>query len=134
MRAKYAKKGRIFKVLSYGINMYDTTRGVGTTHAEANAIANLPPRPRNRKHLLKVNILVIRTSQTGKIGISKPCIKCIIDMMTIPQKRGYIIKNILYSNEFGTIESTTLEKLIDERNFHVSRYYRMHNFKHELLN
>ena len=75
--------------------MYDTTRGVGTTHAEANAIANLPPRPRNRKHLLKVNILVIRTSQTGKIGISKPCIKCIIDMMTIPQKRGYIIKNIL---------------------------------------
>lgn len=114
--------------------MYDTTRGVGTTHAEANAIANLPPRPRNRKHLLKVNILVIRTSQTGKIGISKPCIKCIIDMMTIPQKRGYIIKNILYSNEIGTIESTTLEKLIDEKNFHVSRYYRMHNFKHELLN
>lgn len=113
--------------------MYDKSRGVGSTHAEANAIAKLPPRPRNKKHLLKVNILVIRTSQTGKIGISKPCIKCILDMMTLPIKKGYIIKNILYSNEFGTIETTTLDKLINERKFHVSRFYRMHNFKHELL-
>ncbi len=113
--------------------MYDNTRGVGTTHAEANAIMNLPPRPRNRKHLTKIEILVIRTSQTGKIGISKPCIKCIIDMMSLPQKRGYIIKTISYSDANGAIITTTLNNLLEEGNFHVSRFYRMHNFKHPLL-
>ncbi|MFM7986635.1 MAG: hypothetical protein ACKPKO_45700, partial [Candidatus Fonsibacter sp.] len=92
MSETYVKKDHIFKVLSYGINAYDNTRGVGSTHAEMNAIANLPPRPRNRKHLMKVNILVIRTSQTGKLGISKPCIKCIIDMMTLPQKHVILLR------------------------------------------
>ena len=127
------KKSRIFKVLSYGINSYDNTRGVGSMHAEANAIMNLPSRPRNRKHLSKVNILVIRTSQTGKLGNSKPCIKCILDMINIPQKKGYIIKNILYSNENGLIETTTLDRIVSEGNFHISRFYRMTNFNHPLL-
>ena len=126
------KKSHIFKVLSYGINSYDFTRGVGSMHAENNAIMNLPSRPRNKKYL-KVNILVIRISQTGKLGNSKPCIKCIIDMLNLPQKKGYIIKNVLYSNENGLIEYTTLDKIINNGNFHVSRFYRMTNFNHPLL-
>lgn len=114
--------------------MYDNCRGVGTTHAEANAINNLPSRPKNRKHLKKINILVIRTSLTGKIGMSKPCIKCIIDMMTLPPKRGYIIKNISYSDTSGNIISTSLKNLVDEGEFHVTRFYKTHNFQHPLLN
>jgi hypothetical protein len=133
MREKSVKKSRIFKVLSYGINSYDNTRGVGTMHAEANAILNLQKIYRNKKHLSKINILVIRISPTGKLGNSKPCIKCIIDMINIPQKKGYIIKNILYSNENGLIESTTLDRIIGEKNFHISRFYRMTNFNHPLL-
>jgi hypothetical protein len=113
--------------------MYDISRGVGTTHAEANAINNLPPRPNNRKHLKKIDIIVIRTSQNGKIGMSKPCIKCIIDMTTLPQKRGYIIKNISYSNTSGNLVSTSLKKLIEDGEFHVSRFYKTHNFQHQLL-
>jgi hypothetical protein len=128
------QKGRILNVMSYGINMYDNTRGVGTTHAEANAINNLPPRPRNRKHLKRIDILVIRTSQTGKIGMSKPCIKCIIDMTTIPPKRGYIIKNVSYSNSDGNIVTTSLNDMVEEGNYHVTRFYKMNNFKHPMLN
>ena len=37
------------KALSYGTNLSDTGGGVGTTHAEATAIDNLPSRPRSKK-------------------------------------------------------------------------------------
>ena len=131
--ARLKEKGRVLNVLSYGINMYDISRGAGTTHAEANAINNLPPRPNNRKHLKKINILVIRTSNTGKIGMSKPCIKCIIDMMCLPPKKGYIIKNISYSDSNGDIITTSLKNLISEGEFHVTRFYKTHNFQHPLL-
>ena len=127
------KKGRALKVLSYGINMYDNTRGVGTTHAEANAIKNLPPMPRNRHHLKRIDMLVIRTSQSGKIGMSKPCIKCILDMLTIPQKRGYIIKDIYYSDANGKIIKTSLKHIVEEGNFHITRFYKMHGFKHPYI-
>jgi cytidine deaminase len=120
--------GRVLKALSYGINTYDVGGGVNSIHAEANAIMNLPTRPRN-KHLKKIDILVIKTSAMGKIGISKPCIKCLIDMSTMPQKKGYIIKNILYSDHNGEIITTTLKKLIESDDHHMSRYYKERNFK-----
>ncbi len=112
--------------------MYDTTRGVGTVHAEANAIANLPQRPR-KKNLTKINILVIRTSQTGKLGISKPCVKCLYDLSTTPQKKGYIVKDIFYSNIDGQIEHTTLKQLIDNGNYHISRFYKLRNYQSPLI-
>ena len=88
------KESRVLYVLSYGINIYDN-RGVGKVHAEINAIENLPYRPYKKK-LQKINILVIRTSKNGKIGISKPCVKCLYDLSIIPQNKGYIIKDIFY--------------------------------------
>ena len=64
--------------------------------------------------------------------MSKPCIKCIIDLSTLPQKKGYILKNIFYSNSEGLIVKTTLKSLIDNRDFHISRYYLNRNFKFDL--
>ena len=126
-------KGRVLNILSYGINTYNIKHNNGSTHAEVNAINNLPSYPNNRKQLKKINIFVIRTSNTGKIGMSKPCIKCIQDMNIIPQKKGYIIKNVYYSETSGEIITTSLNKLISDENFHVSKYYKNHNFKHKLL-
>ena len=123
------KKNNILNVLSYGINTYDDSRSEGTTHAEINAIKNIVSRSNNGKHLIGIDILVIRTSNTGKIGMSKPCVKCIIDLSTLPQKKGYIIKNIYYSNNEGLIIRTTIKNLILAKDFHVSRYYQNHNFK-----
>ena len=122
-------KKNIFNALSYGINMYDTQKNIGSRHkhSEAVAIDNLPILP-NKKHLKQINILVIRTSMLGKIGMSKPCIKCILDMNTIPQKKGYIIKYIYYSDRDGQIIRTTVKELLNSQDFHISRYYKNHNF------
>ena len=100
----------------------------GSTHAEVNAINNLPSRPNNHKNLKKINIFVIRTSNTGKIGMSKPCINCINDMSILPQKKGYIIRNVSYSDSTGKIITTSLNNLKSDEDFHVSKYYRTHSY------
>ena len=125
-------KGVVFKELSIGINLYHSSGKNDSTHAEVSAILNLPLRERN-KRLYKINILVIRTSLSGKIGNSKPCFKCILNMLTLPQKRGYIIKNVYYSNENGEIIESTPQQLLDNGNYHVTRYYRNNNYQHKLL-
>jgi cytidine deaminase len=123
----HLKAGTVFKALSYGTNMYDTGGGARTIHAEANAIYNLPSRPRSKK-LKSINILVIRTSVSGKLGMSKPCAKCLLDMIIYPPKKGYTIKNIYYSNSQGDIVETTLKNIIEDGNLHISKYYKNHNF------
>ena len=74
------KNGNILNVLSYGTNVYDNGGSVGSIHAEMKAICNLQPHSPNKKHLIKLDILVIRTSNIGKIGMSKPFFKCILDL------------------------------------------------------
>jgi hypothetical protein len=75
-----------------------------------------------------INLLVIKTSQRGKIGMSKPCIRCVLHMLLQPQKKGYNIKKVSYSTPNGNIEHTTLKELIDDENYHISKYYKAHNF------
>ena len=129
----YSKeKGRVFNVLSYGNNIHDINRGVGTIHAEVNAINNLKPLPR-QKHKKSINLLVIRTSKTGKLGESKPCIKCVYDISTLPQKKGYIIKTISYSNSEGIIIDTSPSKMIAEGDFHYTRFYKDRNYSSPLI-
>jgi cytidine deaminase len=103
--------------------MYKSSTSINSIHAETNAIMNLPKLKRN-KRLKKIDILVIRTSSTGKLGISKPCYSCLINMVNLPEKRGYIIKNILYSDENGDIIHTTLQNLLTKSDYHITRYYR----------
>ena len=116
------KEGNILCILSYGINIYDNI-GFGTVHAEANAIENLPNNL-HKKTLKKINILVIRTSKNCKIGISKPCSKCVYDLSIMPQKKGYIVKDIYYSKNDGLIEQIKLKQLINDDNNYISRSYR----------
>ena len=130
----YKKKGSAFKILSVGLNLYNNSWGYGTTHAEIDAINKLPPRPNYKKNLKRVNILVIKTSSCGEVTISKPCIKCVINMMTLPQKRGYIIKNVSYSNFNGSIIIKPLKYFTDDdEKIYVSKFYKSRNFKHHLI-
>ena len=76
--------------------MYDSGRGVNSIHAEAHAIMNLPPRPR-KKHLKKIDILVIRTSSMAKLGISKPCAKCECFLNKCIDKYG--LRNVYYTSD-----------------------------------
>ena len=109
-------------ILSIGINHYKPHTDC-STHAERSAIDKLP-RLRNFKHLTKIDILVIRVSPTGFLRMSKPCSKCISDMSIYPQKKGYAISSIYYSDTDGEIVRTNLKKLIDCDGKHISRYYR----------
>ena len=70
-----------------------------------------------------IDIIVIRVSKNGLLGMSKPCKHCIIGMLNIPKKYGFKIENILYSDKNGNIIKTTLNELVDEKQ-HISKFYR----------
>jgi cytidine deaminase len=91
-------------------------------HAEHNALLKLK-QSINKKRLEPVNLLVVRFSKTNKIQSSKPCSNCIQIMDTMPEKKGYKIQNIYYSNSDGDIVKTNLTTLKNEEQ-HYSRYYR----------
>jgi cytidine deaminase len=91
-------------------------------HAEHNALLKLKS-SQNKKRLDPVNLLVVRFSKTNKLQSSKPCNNCIKIMESIPEKKGYKIQNIYYSNSDGNIVKTNLVNLKNDEQ-HYSRYYR----------
>ena len=112
------------KIISYGMNKYTDVACISPTiHAEHDAILHLPILQKKRK-LVKINILVLRFLQTYKLASSKPCIKCIHNMIKLPQKKGYKIENVYYSENDETIIKSNVNKLLDENNHHVTSYYR----------
>lgn len=111
-------------ILSYGINKYYINNTFGTTHAEFNALNNLYNKSKNKKHLKNIDLLVIRMTLRGKLCLSKPCLNCILNMINLPKKKGYIIKNIYYSDSNGNIIMTTLNKLYEDDNYHITKYYK----------
>ena len=121
------KKGKGFNELSFGIN-HESPGNKGTVHAERAAINKLPPRPPNKKPL-KVSLLVVRFTPSGKLGNSKCCCKCIYDMINIPSTKGYKITKVYYSDRDGNIVKTNLRKLDEDENKHVSKYYKTRNFR-----
>jgi hypothetical protein len=111
-------------VLSYGMNKYTDSDGtMPSVHAEIDAILRLPFLKKKKK-LIKINLLVIRFLKSGQLASSKPCFNCIQNMIYIPQKRGYKIEDIYYSENNETIIKTNINKLSNEINHHVSSYYR----------
>ena len=109
--------------LSYGQNgatIYNSC------HAEQNALLKL--KNRNTKKLTSINLLVIRTTLNGIIGNSKPCAHCLAIMCTLPQKKGYKINNIFYTDQNGTIEKKKLGELLND-DLHISRMYSEKSFK-----
>lgn len=124
-RAFYKGKGDLKKVriLSFGVNqMGDSYGKVPGIHAECDALSKLMPL-KNKKKLENINLLVIRVSSKNKIQSSKPCNNCIEAMQKIPEKKGYKIENIYYSDENGNIIKTNLKKL-DSEDKHYSKYFR----------
>lgn len=103
--------------------MIKTGNDKWTTHAEDNAIRKLPSLPRKR-HLKKVDLLVIRTSKTGLLGSSKPCIHCLMLLQTKLPEKGYKVQTIYYTDQHGDIHTATLNTLLHDENIHMSRYYR----------
>jgi len=110
--------------MSYGWNQYYNSNNDRTIHAEVSSILNLPPLVNTKKNLKKINILVIKTTHTGKIGSSKPCMYCINNMNNLPQKKGYQLKKIFYSDVNGDIIETTLKHLSESDEVHIPKWYK----------
>jgi cytidine deaminase len=114
------KKARI---LSFGVNQMGDSAGKNPgIHAECDALTKLMPL-KNKKRLESINLLVVRFSPKNKIQSSKPCSNCIETMKNYPQRLGYKINNIYYSDSDGNIIKTNL-KLLDAEEKHYSKYFR----------
>ena len=111
----------------------------GSYHSEHNALEKLFRKTRNkgknnRKRLIKITALILKVSSTGiKLGMSKPCIRCINNMSYLPQKYGYRIHDVIYSNKDGTLTYTTLNKLLQEGSY-FTKYDVDHNYKSRVKN
>jgi cytidine deaminase len=110
-------------VLSFGFNrMGDVDGKKPGIHAEHDAINKLKPLV-VKKRQISINLLVIRLSKNNKMGISKPCTHCIQTMRNLPQKKGYKIKKVYYSDDQGNIIKSSLNNLEKEEQ-HYSRFNR----------
>lgn len=121
-------QGKTLRILTTGINKNGDELKTPGVHAEHAAISKLMPL-KNKKRLKKIDILVIRLSPKNKLQSSKPCSHCIKIMMFLPNKKGYSVRDIYYSDTNGNIIKTTLKKLYNEdtKNKYFSQYYRNKN-------
>lgn len=117
-------------ILATGINhcrgMHDHT--IGSIHAEIDSVQNLPQRPKNKK-IKNLNMLVIKVSKkTHALSMSKPCIRCIDELLYMPNLYRYKINKIYYSTNIEHIVCKKLTDLIDDE-FHVTRHYKDKGFR-----
>ena len=113
------------KILAYGTNYVGNEKEDDPgLHAERDVLGKLVPL-KYKKRLESINLLVVRLSKKNKVQSSKPCNNCIYWMRQIPEKKGYKIQNIYYSDGEGNIVRTTLNVLENEEQ-HYSRFYRRH--------
>jgi hypothetical protein len=97
--------------LCYGENIRDhDTDFIPGDHAEVNAVKKLKRR-KNTKKLVGIDVLVVRLNRSGKLSNSKPCRDCIEKLKILPQKVGYYVNNIYYSDNNGDIIKTNIKKL-----------------------
>lgn len=103
-------------------------------HAEHDAINRLKPL-KKKKHLQNLSLLVVRFSKNNKLQNSKPCENCIKNMKVLPEKKGYRITNIYFSNENGDIVKSNIKSL-EKEELHYSRFFRQKkkNHMHSLMN
>lgn len=110
-------------ILNFGFNRIgDIDGNHAGVHAEHDAINKLKPLER-KKNLECINMLVVRISKHNKLQNSKPCANCIEIMKILPEKKGYRIRNIYYSNENEEIVKISLKNLENEE-LHYSKFYR----------
>ncbi len=107
--------------------MGDSSGNKPGVHAEHDAINKLKPIKR-KNNLQNVNLLVIRLSKQNKLQSSKPCENCLKILKTLPEKKGYKIKNIYYSDEHGDIVKSCLRNLENEE-LHYSKFFRKKDFR-----
>ena len=114
------------KIYSIGVNMYGTDLNYHykgnypmTIHAEDNAIHKLKPNlksikrgrggKRNRKY---VDIIVFRVNPNGdRLLMSKSCNNCLKKIRDGLDYKGYLLKNLYYTNGLGELCIDNIENI-----------------------
>ena len=124
----YSSKGKTLKIYSYGYNHIRNNKSI---HAEIDAINNLPNVTKKKK-LVKVYLIVIRLTNKSNHGLklqeSKCCINCKETICDLPQKRGFYISIVSYSNKLGQIETKHPVSLLLEKQYYISKYFSKRNY------
>jgi len=89
-------------------------------HAEYDALTKLKPLYNRRLEI--INMLIIRVSKKNNLQSSKPCVNCIDTLKSFPQKKGYKIQYIYYSDGEGNIIKSNLD-ILEKEEKHYSRFY-----------
>lgn len=120
----------MYNILSHGINHCRgyNSKVIGSVHAELSAIRNLPVRSKNKK-IKKVSLLVIKSSKTHCLSLSKPCIKCVNDLTIEPLRYGYRIDRIYYSDNNGYIICRKFADLVNDKDQHISKRFRENGYR-----
>tara|TARA_B100000963_G_scaffold358847_1_gene384538 strand:- start:15716 stop:16159 length:444 start_codon:yes stop_codon:yes gene_type:complete len=96
------------KILSIGFNKYniDNRSSVvepNNCHAEVDACMKLQFNKTPEKKI-KVNLIVFRSNpKKNRLLMAKPCNNCIKTMNYMIHKKGYILKNVYYTDDNGNI-------------------------------
>jgi deoxycytidylate deaminase len=90
-------------------------------HAEVSAVKHLPTHV-TKKRKIKIDLLVIRISNSNKLVNSKPCYKCLDYIYNNLLK--YSVRNIYYSNENGDLVVEKFNRLYHDDNKHVTKRFR----------
>lgn len=112
------------------MNQYNETKKTPNPHSEKSACYNLKPlqkKNKNKKNLKKISAIIIKVSKRGYLGMSKPCLSCLVSLSIMPRQKGYVIDKIYYSDESGNIVSSNISKLLYDEQPHVSRFYKGNN-------
>lgn len=131
--------GAFYGIQNYGENHYNSYNNkCSCVHAEVDAckrVARKYNHKANKKNKKVYNLVVIRTTKDGEsLGMSRLCENCVLSVNNFSKNSGIKIKKIYYSNHQGEIEKTSLHKLINDKNQHISSYYRNHGYKSKLNN
>ena len=83
-----------------------------STHAESRLIDTLPDISRGNRLKTK-DICVVKMNHIG-LSNSKPCAQCIRKLEIYAPLRGYRIRHVFYSDEYGKIIKSSLRDLLSE--------------------
>ena len=112
--------------MAFGEN-HDSNIGTSynSIHAEEDALNKLPQAP-PRKKKPRIDLLVIRTTQAGYLGMSRPCSRCTMLLHKMIPAKGYILGNVYYTHSNDTLVKTKIDSLVVQHKAepHITLYYR----------
>lgn len=113
-------------VVAHGSSRPAPGNGLGTLHAEEDAMDRLRAGPRRST---PVDLVVIRLNSLGAARPTKPCWRCVLSLATRLPLRNYRLRNVAYFAGGGrqvceAWRIVPFSQLLSDPHPHVSRFYR----------